>query len=151
MQNCKSDDLCHMLMNSSRLLKWNLTGRLGDVGLTSPQWMVLNDIMVHEDSGDISMSLTPASIAERLNFDRPTVSGIIERLEKQSWVYRVINPEDRRSYIIMLTDKTKELMSELEELSSLTVEQALKGFTEAEISQFNQYLKRVINNLHYKK
>lgn len=141
-----SDDLGHMLMSSAKLIKWDLSGRLGDVGLTSPQWMVLSDIFVHEDSEDINLKLIPAAIAERLNIDRPTISGIIERLEKQGWVYRVNNPEDRRSYIIMLTNKAKLIMSKLDELSSLTMEQALKGFAEEEISQLKQYLHRIINN-----
>lgn len=147
MQNNLSDDLGQMLLDSSRRLKWNMTGRLADVGLTFPQWMVLNDIYIHEASEKDKLRLTPAAIAEGLNIDRPTISGIIERLEKHGWVYRAGNPEDRRSYIITLTGKAKELMSELEELRRLTMEQAKKGFSSEEISQLKQYLKRIIDNL----
>lgn len=147
MKNVLSDELGHMLLDSSRRLKWNLAGRLADVGLTFPQWMVLNDIFTSGDLSDANLSLTPAAISERLNVDRPTISGIIERLEKSSWVYRAVNPEDRRSCIIMLTDKAKELMDELAELSRLTMEQAIKDFDESEITQLKQYLRRIIDNL----
>lgn len=151
MQNNKPDELGHLLLNASRRLKWSLAGRLADVGLTFPQWMVLNDIYVIEKEKKESCYLTPASVAERLNVDRPTISGIIERLEKNSWVYRIINAEDRRSYIIMLTDKAKELMSELETLGNQAIEKAVKGFTDDELKQLKQYLQRIIDNLMLQK
>lgn len=136
-----------MLLDSSRRLKWNMSSRLTDVGLTFPQWMVLKDISGQEASGADTFNLTPAAISGRLNIDRPTVSGIIERLEKSGWVFRSDHPEDRRSCIIMLKEKARELISELEELRQLTMEQAIRGFSEEEITQLKQYLERIIDNL----
>lgn len=147
MQNGLSDDLGQMLLDSSRRLKWNMTGRLTDVGLTFPQWMVLSDIFTHGDCENVRFNLTPATIAGRLNIDRPTISGIIERLEKNGWIYRAVHPEDRRSFIIMLTEKAMELMSEIEEQRKRTMEQAMRGFSEEEISQLKQYLQKIIDNL----
>jgi len=142
-----SEELGLMLLDSSRRLKWNMAGRLTDVGLTFPQWMVLNDISGQEISGAETCNLTPAAISGRLNIDRPTVSGIIERLEKSGWVSRSDHPEDRRSCIIMLTEKARDLISELEELRHLTMEQAISGFSADEIAQLKQYLGRIIGNL----
>ena len=39
--------------------------------------------------------------------DRTTVSGVIDRLEKQGLVKRIDDPEDRRGYLILLTEKGK--------------------------------------------
>ncbi len=141
------DDLGLMLLDSSRRLKWNMTSRLTDVGLTFPQWMVIYDISNREVSGADRSDSTPAAISGRLNVDRPTVSGIIERLEKNGWVFRSGHPEDRRSCLIMLTAKAKELVSELEQQRKLAVEQAMKGFSEEEMLQLRQYLGRIIDNL----
>ena len=147
MRHIIPDDLGQMLLDSSRRLKWNMTGRLIDVGLTFPQWMVLNDIFTHADSEGDKYNLTPAAVAGRLSVDRPTISGIIERLEKGGWIYRADHPEDRRSYIVMLTGKATELMSELEEQRKLTMDQAIRGFSEDETTLLKQYLQRIINNL----
>jgi len=142
-----ADDLGMMLLDSSRRLKWNMTSRLSDVGLTFPQWMVIYDIAGREASVADGSDSTPAAISGRLNVDRPTVSGIIERLEKNGWVFRCGHPEDRRSCIIMLTTKAKELVSELEQQRQLAVEQAMRGFSEEEMLQLRQFLGRIIDNL----
>ena len=47
----------------------------------------------------------------------PTVTGILNNLEKNDWIKRVKNPEDARSKIIQLTEKTKKIGDELIEIS----------------------------------
>lgn len=142
-----ADDLGLMLLDSSRRLKWNMTSRLMDVGLTFPQWMVIYDISGRNATVTDGSDCTPATISGRLNVDRPTISGIIERLEKNGWVFRSVHPEDRRSCIINLTAKAQELVSELEQQRQLAVEQAIQGFSKEEILQLKQYLGRIIDNL----
>ena len=142
----KFKSLGYLITKASKTTKWDLSNRLtdADLGLTASQFAVIKDIEVSET---MSSDTTPAEIAKRLNSDRPTVSGILERLVKQGWVYRVTHPEDRRSHFIKLTDKAKENLGLLEELSNSTMEKALEGFKEDELQNLMEYLGRVIRNL----
>jgi DNA-binding MarR family transcriptional regulator len=90
--------------------------------------------------------LTPAAIADRIHADRPTISGVIDRLVKQQLVNRISNPKDRRSQVILLTDKARTIIPELEALSDLTAQYAVEGFSEDEVKQFEDFLQRVIKN-----
>lgn len=146
-----SNNLGYLLNKAARMTKWDLTNRLSEEGITSAQWGLLKDIYITEKlcktEEEQMQRLTPASIAERLHADRPTVSCMIERLVKQDMAYRVSNPKDRRSQIILPTDKLKEVMPKLEQLSEITMEKAVRGFGDNEIELFKQYLNRIIDNL----
>lgn len=145
------DNLGYLINKAARLTKWDLTNALTEVGITSAQWGLIRDIFLTEsicaDEGEKLCKLTPAAIAERLHADRPTISCMVEKLVKQDFAYRVSNPKDRRSQIIILTDKAKELMPELERISENTLQKALKGFSEEETKQLKKYLTKVIENL----
>jgi DNA-binding MarR family transcriptional regulator len=49
----------------------------------------------------------PAGIASMLRVSRSTVTGAIDRLESKGYLERRINPEDRRSFRLALTDEGK--------------------------------------------
>jgi DNA-binding MarR family transcriptional regulator len=133
------------------MTKWDLNNSLTELEITSAQWGLLRDIFNNEKSctseEERLCRLTPAAIAERLHADRPTISCMVEKLVRQGWAYRISNPKDRRSQIILLNDKAKELIPELEHLSENTLEKATKGFEKDEVEQLKQYLKRMIENL----
>jgi DNA-binding MarR family transcriptional regulator len=145
------DNLGYLINKAARMTKWDLNNSLLSLGITSTQWGMIRDISLTEKTciteEERLNKLTPAAIAERLCADRPTVSCMLEKLVKQGWAYRISNPKDRRSQIILLTDKAKELIPSLERLSESTLEKAVKGFGENEVEQLKHYLARVIENL----
>mgnify|MGYP003345208508 CR=1 FL=1 len=46
-----------------------------------------------------------AQIAERIGYDRATIGGVIERMEKKTWVLRSVSPRDRRSRELSLSSE----------------------------------------------
>ena len=64
--------------------------------LTSPQFMILR--MLWEKDKQPFKDLASESCCSR-----PTITGIIDTLEKKGLVTRVSNPEDRRSVLVKLT------------------------------------------------
>lgn len=68
------DNLGYLLNKVSVMTKTELTNQLKEYKVTAQQWAVLKDISLHPTG------TTPAMIAERLFADRPTVTGIIQRL-----------------------------------------------------------------------
>lgn len=141
------DDFGKILNKAARLSKGRLNKKLSDLGITFPQFSVIRHLKGNQEKVKKCCTQTPASIAEQLWYDRPTMTGIIERLEKQGLVTRENSLSDRRSHRIMLTDKALELLQKtdvsIREVDAMTFE----GFEKKEIENINDYLLRIIENL----
>lgn len=141
----KDKDIGYILHKAAMSAKCNFSNKLNESGITPGQFMVLKEIYYYQkDTADLG--LAPACIAARLDCDRPTISGVIDRLEAQGWAERLLNPDDKRSFLIRVTDKAMDKLNELEEISTKNQITILKGFTEEEISIFKNYLLRVADN-----
>ena len=44
-----------------------------------------------------------AAIAECIGYDRATIGGVVERLEKKGWVDRTVSEQDRRARVLTLS------------------------------------------------
>lgn len=73
-----------------------------EIGVTMPQGMVLKALM---KSREIKLT----DLSRELNMSNSTISGIIDRLEKQNMVVRVRSEEDRRIIFVKATPKVEEL------------------------------------------
>ncbi len=145
----KDKDIGYILHKAAMTAKCNFSNKLNESGITPGQFMVLKEIYYHQkDTADLG--LAPACIAASLDCDRPTISGVIDRLEAQGWAERLLNPDDKRSFLIRVADKAIDKLNELEEISNKNQITLLKGFTEEEIIIFKNYLLRVADNFKEK-
>jgi DNA-binding MarR family transcriptional regulator len=74
--------------------------------LTGPQLTVLKML---EGVGDLSLS----ALSERIRAQNSTVTGIIDRMERESLVVRTRSTEDRRVVYIRLTEKGAKIAREI--------------------------------------
>ncbi|HOD34307.1 MAG TPA: MarR family transcriptional regulator [Syntrophales bacterium] len=85
--------------------------RLQRFGLTPVQSAVL--AVLYEEEG-----LSAGEIGMRLVLDSATISGILDRMEKDNWIIKKISPNDGRLLEISLTEKAlkvrEEMWSEIE-------------------------------------
>lgn len=136
-----------LLGKTAKLIRWNVNNKLSDVGLTLPQMSVIYYLHHSQNSSrDISFN-SPAIIAKHLEFDRPTMTGILYRLDKQGWIIRDANPADRRSQTITLTEKSKELIERMKGIIEDINKDILQDFNESEVETLRGYLLRIIDNL----
>ncbi len=142
-----NDDIGYLLNKAARLSKLKVNQKLSEIGLTFPQFLIIKYLRKAETASDHEFAHTPASIAEHLGYDRPTITGIIDRLVKQGFVLRETNPEDRRSQNISLTPKSRELVQTMEIFFQEVNDNSLMGFPDSEIEIFKSYLLRFIHNL----
>lgn len=143
-----NENLGYLISKASRMIKWRFNNNLKEYNLTAVQWSVIKDISIQEEKGTIEPhDLSPALIAERLYMDRPTMSGILERAVINGWVERQSNPEDRRSQVIRLTEKSKKKIGELNNLGNEIMELAVAGFTEQEVADLKKLLLKMIHNV----
>jgi MarR family transcriptional regulator, organic hydroperoxide resistance regulator len=77
-----------------------------EVGLTGPQLTV---IKLLNTFGDLSLS----SLSERIRAQNSTVTGIIDRMEREGLVSRERSTSDRRVVFIRITDKGKRLAHDI--------------------------------------
>ena len=94
-------DIGYLLNKVTRQFRLKLGEALSETGLTPPQAAVL---MAIARSG--AGRLTPRSIAEAIDTDAATTSGLLDRLTRDGWLDAVQNPDDGRSRLIGLTAKT---------------------------------------------
>lgn len=72
---------------------------------------------------------------------------MLDRMEASGLIVRKPDPKDRRSRLIALTDKAKALQEDYERISQRMSDLYYIGFSEREISQFEDFLQRVLTNL----
>lgn len=135
-----------LLSKTAHLIKWELNNHLKEHGLTSAQWRVLIDLKIQEKIDDSLNNTTPALIAERLKVERPAITRTIDLLIKDGWVLRKENPLDRRSQLIVLAEKSKAIIPQLDHISDEVMRKTLVGFDEEEINQLKSFLIRIIEN-----
>lgn len=112
--------------------KWNLT---------NSQFPILFYIM--ENKGK---SITQRDIEQAFHLKNPTVTGLLNLLEKKGFVQRVVNPNDRRSNHLLLTDSGKKMQPVLRTATKLIDSRLLDGFSEEEATKLESLLDRVLSN-----
>ena len=75
------------------------------------------------DNGD---ARTPSEIADVLKVSRTSVTGMLDRLEAENLIRRAIDPKDRRSFLLELTDAGQDLVREIDNLRRNPLTRALE-------------------------
>jgi DNA-binding MarR family transcriptional regulator len=135
-----NDSVGWLLNNAARLSARRLSSKLAGYNVTPPQWGVL--VALWEQDG-----LSLSELAKRSFFDGPTMTGIVDRLEKASLVERRRDSADRRVISVYLTEEGRHLQDQLPALSEEANQEALNGLAEGEVERFVQTLRQIIANL----
>lgn len=86
-----------------------LSGRLMPHGITPGQYGVLNCLWTHQE-------LTPKQIGELLHLEASSVSGILDRMQKNDLIERTIDPENRRVIRVSPTQKALDIQQPIEQI-----------------------------------
>ncbi len=92
------DCLCFQLNRVSRKITRQYRGEIAAFGLTHSQFFML--VAVLEEDG-----LPPSQLADKVDLDRATTTGLLDRLARDGWIERRHDSRDRRAYRIHLTRK----------------------------------------------
>ena len=85
-------------------------------------------------------------LVEKTSLDKATLTGIIDRLERDGYVKRIPSPNDKRATLICRTGKDEMFKSKIPEVSDQQNALFYKGFSVGEIEAFENYLKRILEN-----
>lgn len=110
------------------------------LNLTIEQWSVLYHLW--KEDGISQQDLCKATFR-----DKPSMTRLVDNLEKADLVKRVASKTDRRINLIYLTEKSKEMQDDCYAFASETVDEALEGVDRADIEVCRVVLKKVYENL----
>ena len=105
--------------------------------LTPVQFAALDAIHAHPGADQ-------AAVAEWIGYDRATIGGVVERLEKKGWVHRVVSERDRRSRELTLSAQGRRVHARLLPIVRALQEDILHPLDEAERAQFMALARRVV-------
>ncbi len=132
------------LMSKIHQLSQRIFGRkLRDFGITdiNPAQGRILFALWQEDNIPIQQ------LAQRTALSKSTLTRMLDRLQKTGHIQRIFPGDDRRKVLIRLTDENKRMKAAYEEVSDDMVRLYYEGFTEEEIDDFEDYLKRIYSNL----
>jgi len=110
----------------------------GNIEATPIQAMVLFFLQKKDGS-----SLT--DISSGLMLENPTVTGLIDRLEKSNYVKRSINPNDHRVSLVHITQKGRQVASKALPIVKKVNAQIKEGYSEEETEIFKKVLIGVLD------
>jgi len=113
-----------------------------DAGLeiTIEQWSILYHLWKED-------GLSQQDLCNRTYRDKPSITRLIDNLEKIKLVKRTADKDDKRKNLIFLTDAAKELQQTTIELANQTMDEALVGISKDEIETVKNVLQKVYDNL----
>lgn len=108
--------------------------------ITVDQWIIIKHL--HEKG-----EMKQYEMCELTAKDKPTLTRIIDLLCNKNYVSRTIHPEDRRSFIISLTEEGKEKVKQMAPKIKKIRLKAWEGLTEEDFDQFQRILNKIYKNL----
>jgi len=129
------DRLIFLISKVYQKLIINLQKAFSESGLEVTPIQVMLLFFLQKNDG---LSLT--QISQGLMLENPTVTGLIDRLEKLGYVKRSDHPIDRRVYLIYLTEKGNTVATKALPIVKKLNEQIKEGYSKEEIENFKKVL-----------
>jgi len=91
--------------------------------------------------------LTQSDLAKQLCVEAPTITRMLQRMERAGLIARCIDDEDARVSRVHITEKGQALKTTIEEAWEKLETKALAGFTLEEQLLFRRMIKHMVQNL----
>jgi len=127
-------------------LRWAIMNpikaRLKQQGIAYPleQLIILKVIREHDNS------LVQQEIAEMMGKDKSVILRMVNALENENFICRVVDANDRRRNILKLTETGRELMIRFVEIETQVTIDLMEGLTENELSTFDKVIEQIKTN-----
>ncbi len=129
------DRLIFLISKVCQKLIVNLQKAFSENGIEVTPIQVMLLFFLQKNDGS---SLT--QISQGLMLENPTVTGLIDRLEKLGYVKRSDHPNDRRVYLVHLTEKGKKVANRALPIVKKLNKEIKKGYSKEEIENFKMVL-----------
>lgn len=86
-------------------------------------------------------------LAKKTSLSKSTLTSMLDRLEVAGYIERASSAGDRRKILIKLTENDGKLRNIYKKVSDEMTELFYDGFSAGEISEFEKYLRQILDNL----
>jgi DNA-binding MarR family transcriptional regulator len=133
------------LIRTIGLLERAMQPCFAQFGITGAQWGVLRNLHRAEAEGRPSLRLR--DLSERLLIRPPSVTGVVDRLERANLVARTDSAADLRAKPITLTARGRQLVERMLSVHAAYVEGVMDVLTPAEQAKLQGLLGRLEDHL----
>ena len=105
-----------------------LDRRFKPFGLSQAKWRVLLSLYMCD------VSLTQTSLAQKLGIEKPTLVGLLDRLNKDGWIVRHEDSQDRRVKTVHLTQKAIEMSKKMHDVAEALRLEIMKDIDKDELA-----------------
>jgi DNA-binding MarR family transcriptional regulator len=132
----------HLVSRATLLLTNALRRQLREAGVDQvrPAYLGVLLSLWREDG------LRVLELGRRAGLEPSSMTGLLDRMERDGLLARGSDPEDRRAHRIHLTDRGREAKRAVGRVVDRTLANILHGIREAELAQFKDTLRRVLAN-----
>jgi len=109
--------------------------------ITIEQWTVLYHLWKED-------CLSQQELCNRTYRDKPSITRLIDKLEKQKLLKRLSHKNDKRINLVCLTDAGRALQVKTLELANETMDEALQDVKKEDIETVKNVLQKVYDNLN---
>lgn len=114
--------------------------RMADLGLGQSHHGVL--ITLYKKQG-----ISQEALRQKLNIDKANVTRSVKKLIQDGFVERRHDPNDKRSYLLYVSEKGERIRPEIESMFREWNDILLEGFTQEETDQLIGYMTRISDNV----
>ena len=115
--------------------------RNAGLDITIEQWTVLYHLWKED-------CLSQQELCNRTYRDKPSITRLIDNLEKQRLLKRASHKNDRRINLVCLTDAGRALQNVTLDLANQTMDEALQDVQKEDIDVVKKVLQKVYDNLN---
>ena len=112
---------------------------LAPYDLTGSQFKIMM-ILYHAPAG----SVRQADVEAKFSMTNPTVTGLVQKLEVKDLVKRIPHPEDKRSKVLVLTDRAIGMKEEMLALADDLEQQITRKLSDDECDQLAKLLIKML-------
>ena len=131
-----SQYICFKLNKAMRKVSRTYEAHLAPLGITPAQFYVLSSLF---ETDEIKFKV----LAGKLSMEGPTLTGILDRLERMNFIERKADPEDRRSLLISLTEQAREKREFVAGLVDTLDSELRKQFEPEDLKIFTEILNEI--------
>lgn len=118
------------------ILKNFFHNKIKSFNITREQWGILS--WLYDCDG-----INQKELAKETFKDPAALTKTLNRMEKKDLIKRVKDENDKRAFLIYLTDTGRKLRNEIEPIAVEILEEAFHNFTEEEVETLKNLLKKL--------
>lgn len=131
----------YLLERTTRVVKLRFHKLFKDLGveLTPEQWVIMDSLYFKNDQPQ-------KDLAESSFKDAPTISRILDTLDKKGWIQRMSSNQDRRVFLIHQTQEGRHIVDTVRPHVEALRNQGWENLSEEEYEIFKTIVNKIFKN-----